>query len=99
MAIVEVSVVPLGTGDTSLSEYVAGCQKILAEEENIHYQLTPMGSIIEGELDVLFDIIKKLHELPFNNEAQRVYTNIKIDDRRDKEATMYQKLESVASKL
>ncbi|PRX34865.1 uncharacterized protein (TIGR00106 family) [Orenia metallireducens] len=99
LAIVEVSVVPLGTGDTSLSKYVAGCQKILAEEKDIHYQLTPMGSIIEGELDVIFDIIKKLHQLPFNNEAQRVYTNIKIDDRRDKKATMYQKLESVASKL
>ncbi|KXS40025.1 MULTISPECIES: MTH1187 family thiamine-binding protein [unclassified Candidatus Frackibacter] len=99
MAIVEVTVVPLGTGDTSLSRYVAECQKVLRNEDAIEYQLTPMGTIIEGELDVIFEVIKKLHEVPFQNGAMRVSTSIKIDDRRDKEASMGQKLASVDHKL
>ncbi|TDX52300.1 MTH1187 family thiamine-binding protein [Orenia marismortui] len=99
MAIVEVSVVPIGTEDTSLSKYVAGCHKILANEDNIDYQLTAMGTIIEGELDDILEIIKKIHKLPFDNGAKRVYTNIKIDDRRDKKANIQQKIRSVKSKL
>lgn len=99
MAIVEVTVVPLGTGNTSLSEYVAGCHQILAEKDEIDYQLTPMGTIIEGDLDVIFEVIKELHETPFANGAKRVSTSIKIDDRRDKEASMEQKINSVESKL
>ncbi|MGM0414854.1 MAG: MTH1187 family thiamine-binding protein, partial [Bacillota bacterium] len=51
MPIAEVTVVPLGTEDTSLSSYVADCQKVLEQEEGIEYQLTPMGTIIEGDLD------------------------------------------------
>ncbi|MBM7624437.1 MTH1187 family thiamine-binding protein [Sporohalobacter salinus] len=99
MAIVEVTVVPLGTEDASLSKYVAGCHQILANEEAIEYQLTPMGTIIEGELDTIFDVVKKLHEVPFDKGAVRVSTSIKIDDRRDKEANMEQKIDSVESKL
>lgn len=99
MAIAEITIVPVGTESTSLSTYVAGCQKLLAEEERIKYQLTPMGTIIEGDLDDIFDISKKLHNLPFDNGAMRVVTNIKIDDRRDKKASMHQKLKSVNNKL
>ncbi|ADL12799.1 MTH1187 family thiamine-binding protein [Acetohalobium arabaticum] len=99
MAIVEVTVVPLGTEDASLSKYVAGCQQVLVEEEGIEYQLTPMGTIIEGDLDTIFAVVKKLHETPFDEGAVRVSTSIKIDDRRDKEASMDQKIDSVESKL
>ena len=99
MAIAEVTVVPLGTEDTGLSEYVADCQDVLAKEESIEYQLTPMGTIIEGELDDILVAIRKIHEVPFVNGAERVTTNIKIDDRRDKEASMNQKLNSVENKL
>ncbi|GAB6138542.1 MTH1187 family thiamine-binding protein [Halanaerobaculum tunisiense] len=99
MAIAEVTVVPVGTEDTGLSDYVADCQDVLAAEENIKYQLTPMGTIIEGELDDILVAIRKIHEVPFVNGAQRVTTNVKIDDRRDKEASIEQKLNSVKSKL
>ncbi|GAB6098384.1 MTH1187 family thiamine-binding protein [Halanaerocella petrolearia] len=99
MAIAEVTVVPIGTEDTSLSEYVAGCQDVLAKEERIEYQLTPMGTIIEGKLDDILVAIRKIHEVPFVNGAERVTTNIKIDDRRDKEASTEQKLKSVESKI
>ncbi|MFP4698318.1 MAG: MTH1187 family thiamine-binding protein [Eubacteriales bacterium] len=99
MAIVEITVVPIGTGSTSVSEYVAKCQKVLEQETNIHYQLTPMGTVIEGDIKVLFEVLQKIHEVPFVEGAQRVATTIKIDDRRDKEGTISQKINSVKEKL
>lgn len=99
MAIVEVTVVPLGTGSTGISEYVAGCQKVLAGEKEMKYQLTPMGTIIEGDLDVILKVIRSMHEVPFEQGGQRVLTSIKIDDRRDKVGTMEGKLKSVLTKL
>ena len=99
MPIAEVTVVPLGTDDTSLSKYVAGCHKVLKDEKEIKYQLTPMGTILDGELDRIFDVVKKLHQVPFDAGALRVSTSLKIDDRRDKNASMEQKIDSVESKL
>lgn len=99
MAIVEATIVPLGTGDTSVSKYVADCHKILKEEKRIKYQLTPMGTIFEGELDVILEVIRKMHEVPFGEGAKRVSTAIKIDDRRDKIGSMEQKMKSVTEKM
>ncbi len=98
MAILEIAVVPIGTGDSSVSDYVAGCQKILANS-GLKYTLNPMGTVIEGNMDDLLKIVKKLHESPFEKGAKRVYTNMRIDDRRDKNASMKQKLTSVENKI
>lgn len=99
MAIVEVCVVPLGTGSTSLSKYVAECHKVLREGKDLKYQLTPMATIIEGDLDKILAVIRKMHEVPFANGAGRVSTTIRIDDRRDKERTMADKVKAVEEKL
>ena len=40
-----------------------------------------------------------MHEVPFANGAARVSTTLTIDDRRDKQGTMEQKLLSVEEKL
>ena len=99
MAIAELTVVPLGTKETSLSNYVAGCHQVLKEQDKVEYQLTPMGTILEGDLEDIFAITRKMHEVPFENGALRVTTSLKIDDRRDKKGSMKQKLASVESKL
>jgi uncharacterized protein (TIGR00106 family) len=99
MAIAEVTIVPLGTGSTSVSQYVADIEKVLAKQEGVTHQLTPMSTIIEGPLDRLFEVIRVLHEVPFENGAGRVSTSIKIDDRRDKPSSMAQKMKSVAEKM
>ena len=65
-----------------------------------HHQLTPMGTIIEGDLDKIFLLLRQMHESPFVAGAGRVSTLIKIDDRRDRdEHTMVSKIRSVTSKL
>jgi len=99
MALLEITVVPLGTGDTGVSKYVAACHKVLEREEDIKYMLTPMATVIEGDIDKLFEVAKKLHHVPFGEGAMRVSTSMKIDDRRDKESTIEGKIASVESKL
>jgi len=93
--IVEISVVPIGTGTTSLSRYIADCVGVLENEKGLNYQLTPMGTIVEGPLEIIFKVVKLMHEIPFKKGALRVVTTIKIDDRRDKKATMQKKIRSV----
>jgi len=96
---VDVTVIPVGTPSTSLSEYVAGCVKVLEESEGISYRLTPMTTIIEGELDLVLELVRRMHEQPFAKGAVRVVTTIRIDDRRDKELTMAGKVAVVEAKL
>ncbi|MFC5528262.1 MTH1187 family thiamine-binding protein [Cohnella yongneupensis] len=100
MAIAQVTIVPLGTGTTSVGDYVAAVYKVLEQAgEGVKYELTPMSTIIEGELDELLAIVRRMHEVPFENGALRVSTTLTIDDRRDKVGTMEQKMRSVESKL
>lgn len=98
MAILELTLVPIGTGSTSVSGYVAQASKIL-KDSGIKHQLNPMGTVLEGEPDELFDLVRKMQEEVFNTGAIRVYSVIKMDDRRDKEGHMEQKIKSVEDKL
>lgn len=99
MAIVQLTIVPLGTGTTSVSDYVAAVHRVLEQEGGrVKYELTAMSTIIEGELDDLFAIVRRMHEVPFENGAMRVSTTLTIDDRRDKVGTMEQKVRSVEAK-
>ncbi|MBM7855698.1 uncharacterized protein (TIGR00106 family) [Desulfohalotomaculum tongense] len=99
MAVVEVQIIPIGTAAPSLSSYVAGCVSVLKKYRHLTYQLTPMGTVIEGELNDILDVVREMHEVPFDNGAMRVVTTIRIDDRRDKQLTMNGKVESVTSKM
>jgi uncharacterized protein (TIGR00106 family) len=93
--VAEVSIVPVGTGDTGLSRYIAECIDVLEGREDMSYRLTAMGTVIEGPLDKVLEVIYKMHEVPFNKGASRVVTFLKVDDRRDKSSTMTGKIESV----
>jgi uncharacterized protein (TIGR00106 family) len=99
MAVVEISVAPLGTDSLSVSSYVAACVEIVAAS-GLVYQLNPMGTVIEGDLDAIFSVLRKMHEVPFGKGAERVSTLIKIDDRRDQGSHGLQgKIDSVLNKL
>ena len=103
MAIIDVTVIPIGTDTPSVSRYVADIQRILskwAEEGKITYELTPMSTLIEGELPALLEVVQEMHESPFKNGIERVATNIRIDDRRDRNNhSMKNKLASVKQQL
>jgi uncharacterized protein (TIGR00106 family) len=98
MAVVFLTITPIGTGTPSVSRWVAGVQEILRATRLTH-QLTAMGTIIEGDLDEILEVVRRMHEHPFTQGAVRVSTLLKIDDRRDKEHTIAGKLASVEAKL
>ncbi|HYA93932.1 MAG TPA: MTH1187 family thiamine-binding protein [Thermodesulfobacteriota bacterium] len=98
MAILQISVVPIGTSETSLSAYVADCIRVL-KREKVPYELSSMGTNIEGDLKDLFKIAFKMHQTPFKKGALRVLTTLKIDDRRDKKGTLRGKKRAVENKL
>ena len=99
MAIAEVSVVPLGTETPSVSKYVARAVKILQQEKDVKYEITPMGTIIEGDLDKILAVVRKMHEGTFGEGVARVLTTVKIDDRRDKAQGMKEKVNSLRREL
>jgi uncharacterized protein (TIGR00106 family) len=98
MALMEISVVPIGTGSTSVGDYVVEMQRLLSKS-GLRHQLTDMGTTVEGDLDQLLTVTKSLHESPYSLGAQRVYTVIKIDDRRDREVHLGEKTGSVLERL
>jgi len=99
MVIAEVSVVPLGTKTPSVSQYVARAVKVLEHEKGIKYEMTAMGTIIEGDLDRILAVVRKMHEGTFGEGVVRVLTTVKIDDRRDKSQGIKAKLDSLKKKL
>lgn len=98
MAIMQLTVIPLGTSDTSIGDFVADCQKALASE-GCKFKLTDMGTIIEGPVDELLQTAAKIHALPFSKGVERVITQISIDDRRDKIVGLDDKIASVQKRL
>ena len=99
MAMIDISVVPVGTQSPSVSDYVAGAVRILQNEPGIKYQLTPMNTVIEGDLAQLLNLVGKMHRSAFDAGAIRVVTTIRIDDRHDKPLTMEGKIGAVREKL
>ncbi len=98
MAMMEISIVPIGTGQTSLSGYVASLVKIV-EGSGLDFELHDMGTVVQGEIDELFALAHEMHQALWVHEVKRVYTVIKIDDRRDKKSSLGQKVSSVRQKL
>ena len=70
--VAEISVVPIGTGSAGLSQYIAACIDILDSSKDLSYQLTPMGTIIEGPVDRVMEVARQMHETPFGHGVSRV---------------------------
>jgi uncharacterized protein (TIGR00106 family) len=98
MAIMEISVTPLGLGKPSVGDYIALVVKYL-QEESIPYELTDMGTLVHGHAARLLKVAQVLHELPFEKGVERVVTHITIDDRRDKDVYLGDKVKSVKARL
>ena len=102
MAIVAVSISPtVGTTDegVSVSRYVARALDVVRAQDEIRYRLDPMFTTLEGDLDAIFSLIRRMQEAVFEAGAVRVGTVLKIDDRRDRDVTMDEKVRSVEELL
>ena len=96
--VAEITVVPVGTGSTALSEYVAEAIRAVeraAEEGRVKYRVTPTATVVEGEADEVWRVLREVHEAAFSGGVRRVVTMIKVDDRRDVEHGMQRKLNAL----
>ncbi|MBU1420221.1 MAG: MTH1187 family thiamine-binding protein [Proteobacteria bacterium] len=96
MALLQLTMIPMGEG-VSVGEYVVDIQKSL-QREGATFRLNDMGTVIEGEVQDLLQLLGKIYETPFHFGAVRVITQIVIDDRRDKEVHIGDKILSVTQK-
>lgn len=94
---VELCVVPLGVG-TSLSEYIAACQRVL-EEAGLRYELHAYGTNIEGDWDAVFAAVRRCHEAVHARGAPRIFTSLKVGTRTDREQGLQDKVDSVRRRL
>lgn len=94
---IDLCVVPIGVG-VSVSAYVAECERLI-QAAGLTAQLHPYGTVIEGEWDTVFAVVKQCHEKVHAMGAPRVFTTMKIGTRTDREQTMQDKIDSVTAKL
>jgi len=95
MPIAQVTVVPIGTGDTGIASYVKDVVAVLDGYTDLKYVVGANVTFVEGDLDRIFAAVREMHERPFDAGARRVMTLINVDDRRDKPQTMEEKVTRV----
>jgi uncharacterized protein (TIGR00106 family) len=95
MATADLTVIALGRPDASASAYIAAIQRRLAAQDRVRYVLHAMGTSLEGSTEDVLDLVKELHAVPFELGVPRVYTVLKLDERRDREQTLADKVASV----
>ena len=98
MALAEISVIPIGTPTSSIGDWIAESVRVLRKEK-INYEVSPMGTLIEGKASDILRVAGKMHESALKKGVKRVVTTLVIDDRRDKEITMKSKVASVKKRL
>jgi uncharacterized protein (TIGR00106 family) len=99
VATAELTVIGLGSSDPSAGEYIAEIQRRLAGQDKVGYRLQAMGTELEGSTDDILAVVAELHQVPFELGLPRVYTVLKLDERRDKEQTLDDKIRSVEQRL
>ena len=95
--IADLCVVPMGVG-VSVSKYVTACENVL-KAAGLKTKLHAYGTNIEGEWDVVFDAIKRCHEVVHEMGAPRITTTLKFGTRIDRNQTMEDKVSSVQKQI
>ncbi len=90
----QITIIPLGTKTPSVGSYVADIQELLAAK-GADFVLNDMGTVIHGESSLLLELAAEIHNHPFTHGAERVVTQIVLDERRDMERGLGEKTEAV----
>lgn len=98
MTIAAVSISPVGAGP-SVGEYVSAALRVAKEQERVRFELGPMFTTLEGETGDILALVQRMQEAVFARGAKRVSTVLKIDERRDRDARMEEKVRTVESAL
>jgi uncharacterized protein (TIGR00106 family) len=95
MATADLTVIGLGRAEVSASRYIAEIQRRLAAQDRVRHRLHAMGTSLEGTTADILAVVAELHAVPFELGLPRVYTVLKLDERRDREQSLEDKVTSV----
>ena len=96
MFLLEFSMSPLDKGE-SLSAYVARSLEII-DLSGIPYQLTPMGTILEGEWDEVMPVVRQCWER-MSQDCDRISISLRADWRKGRSGRLKSKIASVEGKV
>ena len=99
MATADLTVIALGRAEASASTYIAEIQRRLAAQDRVRYEMHAMGTSLEGPTADILAVAGELHAVPFEMGIPRVYSILKLDERRDREQTLADKVDSVRRRL
>jgi uncharacterized protein (TIGR00106 family) len=100
MATADLTVIGLGRASPSASEYIAEMQRRLQAQDKVRFKLHAMGTELEGKVEDILEVVRQLHNVPFEAGLPRVYTVLKLDERVDKPTqTLDDKVTSVEEQL
>lgn len=83
LAVAEIFILPLGTGESTIREHIRALLP-LVRASGLRYELTAMGTLVEGPVDEIFDLTRRLHAAAFDSHtgSDRVVTTLRLDERR-----------------
>lgn len=96
MVLLEFSMSPLGKGE-SVGKYVSRSLDII-DKSGVEYQLNPMGTVLEGEWDDVFRVVKECYTR-MKKDCPRISCVIKVDYRRGQKGRLTGKVVSVEKRL
>jgi len=96
MLLVEVSMSPFGKGE-SVGKYVARSLDII-DRSGVDYRLNPMGTVIEGEWDEVFAVIKRCFTR-MSRDCNRISISIRADYRKGARGRLTGKVQSIERRL
>lgn len=96
MVLLEFSMSPLGKGE-SVSTYVSRSLEII-DRSGVEYRLNPMGTVLEGEWDEVFHVVRQCYER-MKEDCNRVSCTIKVDYRKGHKGRLSGKVASVEKRL
>ena len=96
MVLLEFSMSPLGKGE-SVGEYVSRSLQII-DKSGVEYRLNPMGTVLEGEWDEVFDVVRQCYER-MSKDCARISCTMKVDYRKGHTGRLSGKVASVEKRL
>jgi len=83
-AVADFCLIPMGTGETSVAEYIAECQRIL-EKSGLTFKMHGYGTNLEGPWSEVTRVIHDCHAAVHAQGVPRIATDIRIGTRTDRE--------------
>ena len=96
MVLLEFSMSPLGKGE-SVGKFVSRSLDIV-DTSGVAYRLNPMGTVLEGDWDEVFGVVKQCYER-MKKDCGRISCSIKVDYRKGAKGRLYGKVASVEKRV